>query len=280
MTPATHLIVRAQVPLDRRGHVDEQVRRGNLRAILPGIYTAAESDTWLDRVHAAQAARPQATVIGAAAARLLFWPALANETVPIAPARFRNPPPWLVPTLDSIPTVLTVNRGDLRIASPALAALQLVDAMGASPIDEVLRSRAATIRQLTDALDALPNRAGNRHRARLLWESRDSPWSALERRAHSTLRQAGIKGWRANHRVRILGRTFYIDAAFPGAKLALEFDGWAYHSSQAAMESDAERHNYLQLDGWTVLRFTWHSLDTMPDLVIRTLRKLSATCTQ
>ena len=47
-----------------------------------------------------------------------------------------------------------------------------------------------------------------------------------------------------------------------------------------ALESDAERHNYLQLDGWTVLRFTWHSLDTMPDLVIRTLRKLSATCTQ
>ena len=241
MTPHTNPIIRAQLPLDRRGHVDEQVRRGALRAVLPGIYTATESETWLDRVHAAQAARPQATLIGATAARLLFWPGLANETVQIAPTRFRNPPPWLIPTLETIPRALTVSRGGLRMVNPSVAALQLVDSMGASPIDEVLRSRTATIHQLNDALDALANRAGNRHRARLLWESRDSPWSALERRGHSTLRKAGIKGWRANHRVRFHGRTFFVDVAFPGVKLALEFDGWAYHGSQSAMESDADR---------------------------------------
>lgn len=280
MTPQTNLIIRAHLPLNRRGHVDEQVRRGALRAVLPGIYTAAESESWLDRVHAAQAARPQATLIAATAARLLFWPALPIETVQIAPTRFRNAPPWLVPTLEVIPHALTASRGGLRLANPSVAALQLVDSMGASPIDEVLRSRTATIGQLNNALDALAHRPGNRQRSRLLWESRDSPWSALERRGHSALRKAGIKGWRANHRVRVLGRTFFIDVAFPGLKLAVEFDGWAYHGSQAAMESDAERHNHLQLAGWTVLRFTWHSLDTMPDLVTRTLRKLPATCTQ
>ncbi|MGA4508043.1 endonuclease domain-containing protein [Propionibacteriaceae bacterium G1746] len=276
MTTTHHcLIIRREVPASHRSHLDEQVRRGALHALLPGVYTALESTTWLDQVQAAQAARPEAVIVSATAAKLLFWPRLECDKVHISPARFRNPPEWLVPCMDRIPDELTVRASGLRLASPALAALQLAATLGGEPIDQLLRSRRGTIQQLVDAHRQWPQRAGNRERARLLRDSRDSPWSELERRGHRVLRKAGLQGWRANHRVVIAGEVYYIDVAFPGLKLAIEFDSWAYHGDREAMEADAIRHNNLVAAGWTVLRFTWKTVHEMPAVVIPMLRKLA-----
>lgn len=48
-------------------------------------------------------------------------------------------------------------------------------------------------------------------------------------------------------------RDFY----WPGARLVVEADGFAYHRSPSALDDDRERYVWLTLAGYTVLRFTY-----------------------
>lgn len=82
------------------------------------------------------------------------------------------------------------------------------------------------------------------------------------------LRAAGITGWRSN--VRIGG--YVVDVAFRAAKVAIEVDGWAFHSDQEAFQKDRERQNSIALQGWQVLRFTWLDLVQYPERVLATIR--------
>ena len=89
-----------------------------------------------------------------------------------------------------------------------------------------------------------------------------------EHRFVALLREAGITGWRANHLVRIGGRRYFIDVAFPRALLAIEVDGLAHHSDRLAFQRDRRRQNDLVAAGWTILRFTWDDLVHRPHDVI------------
>lgn len=42
--------------------------------------------------------------------------------------------------------------------------------------------------------------------------------------------------------------------------LAIEVDGWAWHSDVDRFAHDRRRRNALMLAGWTVSRFTWQDL--------------------
>ena len=50
--------------------------------------------------------------------------------------------------------------------------------------------------------------------------------SEAERLLHEILRSANITGWKANYRVG----GYRVDVGFPATKLALEVDGFAFHS--------------------------------------------------
>jgi predicted transcriptional regulator of viral defense system len=47
-----------------------------------------------------------------------------------------------------------------------------------------------------------------------------------------------------------------VDACWPEARLVVELDGWANHSTRQAFQRDRERSNELEAQGWIVLRFT------------------------
>jgi hypothetical protein len=51
-----------------------------------------------------------------------------------------------------------------------------------------------------------------------------------------------------------------VDAAYPDRLVAIEADGYAWHSSPDAFQRDRERQNQLVQLGWTILRFTHHDL--------------------
>lgn len=110
------------------------------------------------------------------------------------------------------------------------------------------------------ALEAHSDRRDNKLRRAVLTESRDLPWSAAERRAHAALRSAGVTGWKANFPVRIGTAVFHLDIAFPKAWLGIEIDGYEFHAGRDAFELDRQRQNTLVCAGWTVLRFTWMTL--------------------
>ena len=74
----------------------------------------------------------------------------------------------------------------------------------------------------------------------------------------------------------MLGVVYYLDIAFPAAKLAIEIDGRAYHDDAATFENDRWRQNDVVLAGWRVLRFTWQMLTERPQIVLATIRRALA----
>lgn len=57
-------------------------------------------------------------------------------------------------------------------------------------------------------------------------------------------------------RVNAGGHNYRLDFAVPGARVAFEIDGHAYHSSRKARARDAVRDRRLQAAGWRVFRYT------------------------
>lgn len=99
---------------------------------------------------------------------------------------------------------------------------------------------------------------------RLLVAAADRADSAAERMLIQLLRTAGISG-------RVTGHpqgTYLIDIAFPGSKVAIEIDGWAWHVDHDRFVGDRRKNNALVRAGWVVLRFTWHDLTRSPHSVV------------
>lgn len=252
-----------------------ETERGNWTTLLPGIVvpSAAASDV-LVRAQAACRWNPDAVVLGAAAARLGFWPDLPVATMELS-VRVRPSSRWFTGSERSIDPDHVVHGNGVRFASPALAAIDLCPRFGGDAIDRLLRSRADTLAALWEVLRRYPKRRGNTERTRLLLDSRDEPWSEAERLFHRLLRGAGLTGWRANYPVRCFERRYFIDVAFPGAKLAIEIDG-RIHSGPDLFESDRERQADLVAAGWRVIRFTWAQLQHRPEWVMDRIRRALA----
>ena len=239
--------------------------------MLPGVYAAADQvDDFRVRVLALRRWCPDAVLTGAAAARLTFRPSARVDLVEVATARQLEQPGFRM-VRRRIPDELVWERKGLRLTAPALTALDL-GVEDADAIDDVLRTRAATLTGLRQALDLTAGRRGNRQRLRHLLDSRDEPWSAAERLCHRLLRDAGIVGWKANVPVQAGGRCYYLDVAFAGAMLVVEIDGRLHEDDADVFENDRWRQNALVLEGWTVLRFTWAMLRDRPDHVVQTIR--------
>ena len=59
-----------------------------------------------------------------------------------------------------------------------------------------------------------------------------------------------------------------MDVAFKHEMVALEVDGRLHETNEDLFESDRWRQNFLVLEGWQVLRFTWRMLVDDPQSVI------------
>lgn len=268
--------------LARRDHpelatsVDWAVRRGRLVRVLPGVYAGAGTTGDLGvRARAAMAWSPDAVLTGAAAARLSFWPAARADTLTLAGRRLHGHWPGFRVERRLLDPELVLTTCGLRMTIPALTALDLCATLGGDPLDVVLRTRRASLPELHAVFDRCGGRRGNRARRRLLLDSRDEPWSEAERLAHRILRAGGLTGWTSNHPVVVGGFRYYLDIAFPEAKLAIEIDGRLHHGPEA-FEKDRWRQNDLVLEGWRVLRFTWAMLVEAPELVLAAIERALA----
>jgi very-short-patch-repair endonuclease len=102
----------------------------------------------------------------------------------------------------------------------------------------------------------------------LLTAAADRADSAAERRLITLLRGAGLTGWQR----AVPFERWTIDVAFPDARLAIEVDGWAYHSDVDRFRTDRSKGNALVRAGWKLLRFTWHDLVNRPQYVVAEIR--------
>lgn len=255
------------------GHIDRLLRTGHLRRILPGVYTwTTVEDSFELRARAVWLWDPNAIFLGCAAARLTWWPECNVDTILVTGTRSRRPRPWLRVTSKVVPDDLVSDVGGARVADPALSVLEMASGGDGNVICEALRRGASTLASVQSALERIRYSNGNAIRRTLLWESRDEPWSPLEREAHTLLRGAGIAGWRTNYPVRtVIGKCF-VDVALVAEMIAVELDGWEHHSKREAFDADRVRWNALTVAGWEVLHFTHRTLDELLPTVQRRLR--------
>lgn len=53
------------------------------------------------------------------------------------------------------------------------------------------------------------------------------------------------------------GRRAFIDIAYPAQKVGIELDSVRWHHNLRSFETDRQRRNWLQNQGWSILNFTW-----------------------
>jgi hypothetical protein len=94
--------------------------------------------------------------------------------------------------------------------------------------------------------------------------------SPPEGRLVRLLVDAGLPHPVQQHAVRLGRRTIRIDLAYPDASVAIEYDGWEFHSTRTAFDGDRARANELVLLGWNLLRFTSASSDAAIVDTVRT----------
>jgi len=152
------------------------VRQGKLVPVLPGVYAPPETAGDVEvLIRAVSLRHPDAVVLGAAAARVSFWPEAPIRAIEVAaPTRLASQPGYTF-SRRHIPPELVVERTDLRFTAPALTAIDLATFECADALDIALRTRAATLSGMYEAFRLTPNRTGNQQRLKLLIDSGTNP---------------------------------------------------------------------------------------------------------
>ena len=83
------------------------------------------------------------------------------------------------------------------------------------------------------------------------------------------LRAARITGWSANQRLA----GYEVDVLFRTERVAIEIDGFAFHSDAESFQRDRAKQNAIALIGYQVLRFTWLDLIEYPDRVLDEVKR-------
>lgn len=148
-----------------------------------------------------------------------------------------------------------------------------------SIVIDARQSRRLSLRRVAKRLlDVGPLRNSGELR-RIVWElDHRMVDSVLEEYVRDLLRAAGLPLPEPGpYAVRLGDRTVAVDIAWPEVKVAIEVDGYGYHSSRSAMDRDHRKQNALVLQGWKVLRISWDRVHRDPDGFVAEIAALLAT---
>jgi very-short-patch-repair endonuclease len=101
----------------------------------------------------------------------------------------------------------------------------------------------------------------------------ESPIEEAFWRAYLDARPPALEGLKAQHEA--LGGQYRLDFALPDAKIGIELDGYAYHSTPEAFTRDRRRERDLELAGWRIIRFSGSEVNRDADDCIRQAAELA-----
>jgi very-short-patch-repair endonuclease len=136
-----------------------------------------------------------------------------------------------------------VEHRSLRVTALPLTVVEAADRDPA--IMDAALQRHVDLGQLQRAHLRNRGRYGTVRSQRLLDAAAGGARSEAERLAIRLLKDAEITGWQANFPVG----GYVVDIAFPAQRVAIEIDGWAFHSDHHAFQKDRVRQNRLALQG-------------------------------
>ena len=263
--------------------IEYRISTGEWFSVHPGVYRLAAAVPTAEASLRAAAfwLNGRGVLTGAGAA---WWWAMAAE--PPGVWRFSTGQRYTVPPRPGLavsrafldPAEVTAHRG-VPVVSRALGVLQTAvelerrrSGSGIAMIDRAKQRRWVRQFELEQAHHRLRGTRDADSMGLLLARTGDRAHSELERAGISQLRARGIAGFVVNHRtVLITGRLVELDVAFVEQRVALEFDGYAYHGGADEHRADVRRANEIMASGWLLRRFTWSDVLADPDGFVRTV---------
>jgi hypothetical protein len=141
-----------------------------------------------------------------------------------------------------------------------------------------VRVGACTLQGMGRVVDAHLNARGRarlRGALQLLADDGGRARSDVEIDALRVLMEAGLPRPVVAHRVVDEQGRFVaeVDLAYPDLRVAIEIDGFRWHSSPERKRRDEQRQNRLVLAGWIVLRFSASEVRARPERLVSAVRR-------
>jgi very-short-patch-repair endonuclease len=229
-------------------------------------------------------AGPQSAVSHRSAGEVWNMPGIHSPHPEISTTRNVSPqaPGLIVHRVQNLKPVDTCKVGSLTVTTPSRTLLDLSGMIEPKDVevalDDALRRRLVSPARLKRTLDRLSmkGRKGVGVLRELLADRGQdyvSTESVLEDRFSQLIRKAGLPPPVRQFEIRGEDLVARVDFAYPKVMLAIEVDGYRFHSGRQGWLRDLQRRTELAALGWTVLAFTWDDVEARPDRVVEQIRR-------
>ena len=257
-----------------RSRLDTRIRTGDLVKVWPGVYSREEPDN-LTRLRGLdlRAGEPVAICLGTAAAAYGF------DTEDVIDLHVLNPDGHQLRVSDG----LIIHRrdgaplaavGGRPATTAAWTAVEVARALrrprALATLDAALRSGTCDRRQLLDAVSDQHGRSGIVHVRELVPHADAAAESPMESEARLVMLDGHLATPELQYQiVDRSGRMWRLDFAWPLRKLAVEYDGFDWHSDPASFARDRQKRAALMEMDWTVLSIVADDVRRRPDDLLR-----------
>lgn len=257
-----------------RSRLDTRIRTGDLVKVWPGVYSREEPDN-LTRLRGLdlRAGEPVAICLGTAAAAYGF------DTEDVIDLHVLNPDGHQLRVSDG----LIIHRrdgaplaavGGRPATTAAWTAVEVARALrrprALATLDAALRSGTCDRRQLLDAVSEQHGRRGIVHVRELVPHADPAAESPMESEARLVMLDGHLATPELQYEiVDRSGRMWRLDFAWPLRKLAVEYDGFDWHSDPASFARDRQKRAALMEMDWTVLSIVADDVRRRPDDLLR-----------
>lgn len=274
-----------------KGIIQERLRSGRWERLHPGVYrVAGVPPSWHGSLMAGcLSCGDDAVVSHRAAATLWNMPGPSAELVELTvPRRLGRRRGMIVHRVD-LSAIDVTYRGAIPVTTPARTLIHLasVERPGTveEALDDAIRRNLISLARLRWRIRELEGsgRSGIssiRSMVEVRQPGEPVPQSVFETRLLRSMRAAGLPIPVVQHEIRCeQGLVAVVDFALPAARLAIEADGYRWHSGRARFEHDRARSNALTSLGWKIIHVTWSDLHRREPALMEMLKGAYAEAT-
>jgi hypothetical protein len=247
--------------------IDHWLRKQRVEAVERGVYSfarelLAREGNWMAAV---LTTGPDALLSHRSAAAHWGFRQHVGPTEITTTRKLRSRPDLLPHCLPFSADEVTVHNG-IPITTPGRTLFDIAHQIPRQALDRALREmeylRLSGGPSLPDLVERYPGRTGIRAVKRLLAEGwfASPTRSELELRFTSFIDANDLPRPERNALVELNGRRIEVDFLWRKARVVVELDGYASHTTRHSFEDDRERDRLLQLAGFRVVRVTWRQL--------------------
>lgn len=241
-----------------RSQVDAMINRGDLIKVWTGVYTDGEADV-MTRLRGLdlRVGTPVAICLATAAAAHGFDTEEDDDLHVLTPPGhlLRQSDGLKVHRRDGAPLVVVDGR---RATAPAWTAVEVARSLrrprALATLDAALRSGTCSRQDMHMAAVEQFGRRGIVHVRHLIPLADGRAESPMESEARLAMLVHGLPAPELQFEIVDLdGITWRVDFAWPGCRLAVEYEGFDFHSSPDALRRDRRKRNALEQVGWRVM---------------------------